>query len=117
MNYIVWDKAKKEFLYNNVYSLNQDGKVCFMNVIHKNLQAFQDIGIEDINNNPIYADCSIVEFEYLGDKYKGYFRYNNNFARYDLVLLSQKDTCVIDDNFQNFKIIDTIQENKLGLIK
>tara|TARA_R110000868_G_scaffold93996_1_gene259803 strand:- start:174 stop:557 length:384 start_codon:yes stop_codon:yes gene_type:complete len=84
------------------------------------------IGLKDVEDNKIYADSSIVEFEYIKSKHKGYFTWNNKTLSYDIM--------VIDWNFKilknysapigyshlkmkNFKIIDTIQENKLGLIK
>lgn len=86
------------------------------------------IGIKDINNKNIYADSSIVEFEIqLSDgeccgKYK-----LNGFFRYDSVLLCYVLECIGFDRIfifatsfvkiKNIKIIDTIQDNKLGLIK
>lgn len=89
------------------------------------------IGIKDINNNKIYADCSIVEFDYIDlnmelkewerRTYKGFFKWHQDMLSY----------CIHYDGgneffnevkffsyiFENFKVIDTIQENKLGLIK
>lgn len=82
------------------------------------------IGIKDINGKSIYADCSIVEFEFgtiSNKKLKGYFKYSNYTLGYHIVLVNdcnrgrafRFDAVLMYD----IKIIDTIQENKLGLIK
>lgn len=78
--------------------------------------SFDFIGITDINDEKIYANCSIVE--YGAQKWK--VIYNVFQLRYEL-------ECISNINFSNMvlsgaykgqlKIIDTIQENKLGLIK
>ena len=90
------------------------------------------IGLNDINNNKIYADSSIVEFDFLGfgeltpDSYKAFVKWNKERFRYDIQTLSRVDKnsnlyvfdlgkCI--DRISNIKIIDTIQESKLGLIK
>ena len=77
---------------------------------------------DDINNNKIYADCSIVEFEWKisGLKKVGYFYYSNEYLCYMIKWVSEytSDVLFYDKyTMKNFKIIDTIQENKLGLIK
>lgn len=81
---------------------------------------------DDINNNKIYADCSIVEFRnnkdlgYLG---YGYFIYNTKDLKYMIKVISSNEIYnnlelpYMPNVMNNIKIIDTIQENKLGLIK
>ena len=92
-----------------------------------------DIGLKDINGKSIYANSSIVEFTNDNNKkqYQGYFKYDLYHQRMFFWFL-----CCVRDNksfgylgegldrveylpcaMTNFKIIDTIQENKLGLIK
>ena len=93
----------------------------------------KDIGLKDINGKSIYANSSIVEFTNDNNKkqYQGYFKYDLYHQRMFFWFL-----CCVRDNksfgylgegldrveylpcaMTNFKIIDTIQENKLGLIK
>lgn len=87
------------------------------------------IGLKDISNKNIYADSSIVEFKMLINKQEvnimGYFSYIEEELRYEFyqyfnqrksfikAYLSPNDSRIIE----KFKIIDTTQENKLGLIK
>lgn len=105
--------------------------------------SFDYIRLNDINNNKIYADCSIVEF-ILKDEVKfvdftgrkptiwneikmiGYFTFNVEDLRYKINIIDwdknktkAQFSCLYYNltNMYNFKIIDTIQENKLGLIK
>ena len=88
----------------------------------------KDIGLKDINGKSIYADSSIVEIEIDEDfsnehftsieahKFIGIVRFDYLGARIEdlddgtTIWFSE-----IEDN--EIKIIDTIQENKLGLIK
>ena len=89
--------------------------------INKN---YKDIGLKDINGKSIYADSSIVEFDYMNDIYKGFFYFNKNELMYFIKILSSSFKYAdLDGSFPytnikicDFKIIDTIQENKLGLI-
>jgi len=80
------------------------------------------IGLKDINGKNIYADSSIVEFKnsQLWNKYNGIFFYNKQKLCYQIKIIgSIRNNGVIpyDKYCSDFKIIDTIQENKLGLIK
>ena len=93
-----------------------------------------EIGKTDIDGNKIYADCSIVEFRAVGRKAVGYFTYDSETLRMrinildinynDMGYLSHVEDIIILDRkvdyfsrkMSDFKIIDTIQENKLGLI-
>jgi len=80
------------------------------------------IGKTDINNKKIYAGRSIVEFEFTKDRFTpkrkaiGYYTYNSLELSFMIKLLDDKN----EENYlYRFtgatKIIDTIQENKLGL--
>lgn len=152
--FIFWDKSEKKF-YDNVntfYDNNEqyrcalaDGKVLvhhYYNEYEEDLinpykednviVPFQYIGLNDIDNNKIFADSSIVEFDFLGfgeltpDNYAAFIKWNREKFRYDIQTLSRIDKdgdfyvfdmgkCI--DRISNIKIIDTIQENKLNLIK
>jgi len=99
--------------------------------LNKERLKIKEVGIKDINNKKIYADSSIVEFDYFDlnlkgeecnkNTYKGYFSWHidtlSYFIHYDCgnEIFNQVQYC--PSKFKNFKIIDTIQENKLGLIK
>jgi len=88
------------------------------------------IGKSDINNKKIYADSSIIEFEIFiinpDDTtsviytLNGFFTYNDIELRYEIDILDNNSFVCLNyniENQRNFKIIDTLQENKLGLIK
>lgn len=81
------------------------------------------VGLKDINNKKIYANSSIVEFNNKINpthKYKGYFYYLPTKARYMIKVLTGSLFTIWfyePDDILNLQIIDTIQENKLGLIK
>lgn len=88
-----------------------------------------DTGLKDINDKPIYADSSIVELKVIINGYrkqsytrtlKGSFEFNEEDLRYEINIYGESDyVCIWYDpvNMSNLKIIDTIQENKLGLVK
>ena len=80
-----------------------------------------DIGLKDINEKSIYADCSIVEFKNIGSNYTGYFTFDLVKLCYKIIVLDiksvRKKFIFNSNNIENIKIIDTIQQNKLGLIK
>lgn len=87
------------------------------------------IGLKDINGKNIYANCSIVEFIfYEGFKNNphnkralvGHFKLISRNPGYGIQVLNDDITCGFDFDdrmVDSIKIIDTIQENKLGLIK
>ena len=76
------------------------------------------VGLKDINGKSIYADSSIVEFEHKDKKLQGFFRYSKMRLSYVIEdLYNDMGEMVYDGSQNNFKTIDTIQENKLGLIK
>lgn len=83
----------------------------------------KDIGLKDINGKNIYADSSIVEFNNstnLNHKYKGIFYYLPAKARYMIKVFNKNNFEIWfynPDKILNLKIVDTVQQNKLGLIK
>lgn len=124
--FIVWDKFREEF--------TDDLTISGIN-INEALEENEDwicfpwIGLKDTEGNKIYADSSIVELKMIINKVeviiKGYFSYIKEELRYEFyqyfnqrqsfikAYLSPRDSRITE----NFKIIDTIQENKLGLIE
>ena len=98
---------------------------------HKQLDVLSAIGKKDINDKEIYADCSIVEFKatFSGGYFttiKGYFYFDELKKELRVKLLGSTfrdsfrgidtDSMKYDYEYmKDFKIIDTIQENKLGL--
>ena len=92
--------------------------------ISEDLSVFDEVkGLLDINGEKIHALSSIVEFEYplsngKYEKTKGYFYLNKKTLRYNInVFIGNKTIWYYKESMRNFKIIDTIQENKKGLIK
>jgi len=125
--FIVWDKILKKFIgksgkTTDMCTMRNDGLLSLDN----DAEMFFYIGLKDINNNKIYADCSIVEFEKYARTYKGVFEFDKCSLSYRLRVIKTTDTSIIENEFTfdyieinecNFKIIDTIQQKKLGLIK
>ena len=124
---IFWDSEDSKFINWEEVSFTKDKGDDFVIVIKeidhiyssaRLYDNFDYIGSNDINNNKIYADCSIVE-GYRGlDSFIGFYKYNKEFLHYEFIVLSgcknkTFGNCILKD----LKIIDTIQENKLGLIK
>ena len=114
----VWDKTLNCF--------HLDGRVKLENgvlePIGKDYTVHQYIGLKDIDDKKIYADSSIVEMDYLylNCKIKGYFFFSEITLGYHIRTLDGFDGRTFKYDFEamsNIKIIDTIQENKLNLIK
>lgn len=92
-------------------------------------EIFNYIGKKDINGNKIYADCSIVQMEWKDNRYSkakkeyGYFSENKEKHCLEFIIIANcKQVKKINfvnhiDFILSLKIIDTIQKNKLGLIK
>ncbi len=124
--FIVWDKNDNRFLdslfvnceLNEAVSNNEDFEI------------FQYIGKADIKGNKIYADSSVVEMTIRDEDGKhthiGFFNYNSFLLCYDFREPYKNGEMSGNRIWRmeklqiysvQFKIIDTIQENKLGLIK
>ena len=90
-----------------------------------------NIGLKDIDGKLIYADSSIIEFsikywtedktDYDTVKEIGFFTFCQSTLQYIIKDINDSDFVGIyrlnRNDISNIKIIDTIQENKLGLIK
>lgn len=133
---VFWDSEDSKFINWEEVSFTKDKGDDFV-IVMKEIDpicsegrlydSFDYIGLNDINNNKIYADCSIVEFDFLIDgngfttfvwkKYKGYFYFCENTLSYKIKTFDNKKASYSKRSVKNLKIIDTIQENKLGLIK
>ena len=133
--FIVWysngtDKFNKEFTLDDLISQLHYDEICDSPLLkdYKVIEICQSVGLEDISNNKIYADCSIVEFELIINPVcrtvvlnrKGVFKYDKDLCAYIIEWIDEDRILIFSTSFKhikNIKIIDTIQENKLGLIK
>ena len=132
--FIIWSNELKEFSDSlTLKELLKD--VCENWDVYEveECDYFEYIGISDITNRKIYAGSSIVEFINDNDNevYQGYFKYdeyhqrmflwffepikNNNPFGYSGKNMERVE--YLPNIMRSLKIIDTIQENKLGLIK
>ena len=117
--FIVWDNKENRFPDVNNFVIDSAGNLCNLNLEMLNdstYEVFWSMGKADINNNKIYADCSIVEFNILDSTYVGFFKYNSDRTRYEIEI-SKRESILYDGGIKNMRIIDTIQENKLGYMK
>ena len=123
--FIVWDEDSEIFI-DETKCILVDGTLFrnekdFANKISDDLSMFFSIGLKDINGKSIYADSSIVEFKNIGSNYTGYFTFDLVKLCYKIIVLDiksvRKEFIFNSNNIENIKIIDTIQQNKLGLIK
>ncbi|MFA5669904.1 MAG: YopX family protein [Candidatus Cloacimonas sp.] len=118
--FIVWCKNKNEWEADECV-LTRDGKLIdikYMKELNlENHTIYRYIGKTDIEGNKIYADCSIVEFEYYDmDVDSGWVKAKSviTFDDEDLMYL-----IAIDGELCNFKqhdivnlrVIGTLQEN------
>jgi len=120
--YITWSDELKQFDDNiTLKELLKD--VCETWDVYEVEEGkyFRNIGLKDINGKNIYADSSIVEFNnsQLWNKYNGIFFYNKERLCYQIRIIDgvrNSEIIPYDIYCSDFKIIDTIQENKLGLV-
>lgn len=82
----------------------------------------KDIGLKDINGKSFYTDSSICKVNYFSSSDwisdYCYFSFDTENLRYTVHLINEKEIVDYEASyFDCFEIIDTIQENKLGLIK
>lgn len=123
--FIVWDKKQKEFVNKGDYVIDcYDGSVIRIGEGYdgtdgnytmdedKDCVAFPYIGKTDDTEekNKIYAECSIVEFDFIGVSRKGYFKYDNQLLRY-IINVNGIFYEYDNDIMKNLKVIGTIQEN------
>lgn len=129
--FIVWDTKLfkawngKKFIGNEIQIVNGLDEMYCGDI--EELIFFPYIGKTDINDKKIYADSSIVKFEFAyGGKWiplKAYFQYNLDELRYEAHLVDSPDKNIWSVlsydmfKFKDLKIIDTIQENKLNLME
>lgn len=128
---IIYDKLPTKFGFGKVIKIkeNKNLYVEFKDENNKEFYKYRKpedviflnyIGLKDINNRKIYADSSIVEFIASGShsytKIKGYFHFCIEDLKYVIKTFTHGtfdfDKCL----YKDFKIIDTIQDNKLKLI-
>lgn len=127
--FIVWysngtDKFSKEFTLDDLISQLHYDEICDSPLLkdYKVIEIRQCVGLSDINNNKIYADCSICKVNYFSSSDwisdYCYFSFDTENLRYTVCLINEKEIVDFEASyFDCFEIIDTIQENKLGLIK
>lgn len=129
---IFWDNEDNKFISWDKVSLVKDKGDDFVIVMKeidpicsegRNFKSFDYIGLNDMNDKKIFADCSILKINYfhsLGDWISdiGYFSFDNETLRYCFTLINENEIVDYDPSyFDSLEIIDTIQVNKLGLIK
>lgn len=138
--FIMWDKIEKEWLTTgNMPICSMEETLIFDFSDSNEVSSHLYIGKTDIYGNKIYADSSIVEFEYedriptlIDDdviiKFTAYFEYNIDELRCELIILDYDRTktksiySVLSYNMdlmKNLKVIGTLQENQelLGVNK
>ena len=139
--FIVWDKEHKRWLesyYNHIlyvplqkdndrlirvdYDDVSEAGYVYITWDENEVDIFQKV-MDDKDGNPIYANSSIVEFDDWNelysrvDKRKGYFIFDKNTLQYVVVFTTGPTRKYNTLNMSNFKVIDTVQENSLGLVK
>lgn len=124
-NFIVWDKRYKVFRKLLKIDFQLGLYFCIDTVVpFEKGELIKNIDLKDINGKNIYADSSIVEFEFYNSSNKwekiiGYFKYIPECFCYVVIALCNSYSSIPISTLanRNIKIIDTIQENKSGLIK
>lgn len=120
--YIIWSKFHKNFTNDLIIS-----GITINEALEENEDYifFRYIGLKDREGNKIYADSSIVNIEYSDYMYKnnittvGYFTENKEKHCLEFVT-ENKGTINFIEHISGIlflRIVDTIQENRLGLIK
>ena len=88
----------------------------------KHFTIHQYIRLKDINNKKIYSDSSICRVNYFSSSDwisdYCYFSFDDENLRYTVHLINEREIVDYEAScFDCIEIVDTIQENKLGLIK
>ena len=121
--FIVWDKVNEEFFKSYSITFGYDFKGGTVTKIGEekrflfphDVELFYCIRKTDKDGSKIYADCSIVEFEYKDNVFrfsdKGYFKFNELDLCFTVVT---KETVYKFDRFifTNLKVIGTLQQDK-----
>lgn len=128
--YIVWDINKKKFSTDVWYNIQPNGKLWRLesgeHIDCSNTHSIHYyINKNDINGEKIYENSSIISFSYwMGTRHvelNGYFVYDSEKLLYKIELLNKDKlyNCVefSISSMIDIEIIDTIQENKLGLVE
>jgi len=119
--YIEWDKKNKRFCFPKCgcgITINE-----WFEFYEKseNFSIHQCIKMRDVNNQPIYEKCSIVSIGYSWqepeEQVKGFFKYDHRELAYLIYDIEKKEYVRFDiSKMQYIEVVDTVQENKLGLI-
>lgn len=126
-DFIVWDKRYKVFRKLLKIDFRLGLYFCIDTVVpFEKGELIKNIDLKDINEKSIYADSCIVEFDKCSqdghsEQLKGFIRESSPMI-FQIVILDNDIWNVLywhefRHSIKNLKIIDTIQENKLGLIK
>ena len=121
--FIIWDERYRVFRKLLKIDFQLGLYFCIDTVVpFEKGELVKNIGLKDINGKSIYADSSIVEFQWINGFGNvqtdwGVFKYDIDYLQY---LIYEENEDINKSSIKdvlNIKIIDTIQENKLGLIK
>ena len=121
--FIVLDKYEEEFLDAEGISISSFGTIieCYPDEEVFNVLSDEDrytthrlIKTDDTpEQNKIYADCSIVEFDFKDKKLQGLFRYSKMRLSYVIEDMHNDMGEMVYDGLQtNFKVIGTLQKDK-----
>lgn len=129
--FIVWDDEDNKFICWEDAAFSKDKNDDFVIIMKeidpilsegRNFQTFNHIGLKDINNKKIYENSSICRVSYFSSSDwisdYCYFSFDDENLRYTVHLINERE--IVDyegSHFDCIEIVDTIQENKLRLIK
>lgn len=124
LDYIFFLRATRKFYEVELIDFNiGDGLIGFDlvgddgNIFHSNSgegDICKFIGIKDINGDKIYTDSSIVE---SCNGIVGFITYHDSSFSYVFKSINSEINYTLNkETIKSMKIIDTIQENKLGLV-
>ena len=115
----IWTNFCTEHLFNDLYC-------AFITEKEDNYTFYNYIGLKDIEDNKLYANSSIFTClftnSYDGAKTNltGYLQHEDFKWWFVLINKTNKQLPRLEfelEDYSNIKIVDNIQENKLGLIK
>ena len=123
--FIVWDKTeigkKPRLIEFDSFSIKENWIYLELNdiqVLHAHIDDVEIcyyIGKTDIEGEKIYADSSIVEFNFDGQRRRAYLAYDDIQLMLDFVFLKDVFRCPyveIHRRIYNVKIIGTLQQDK-----